>query len=48
MSLAQMITRINESVSDKRLQVPVPEFRINKEIKFLPKEVSLVFNFSKP
>ena len=48
MSLAQMITRINKSVSEKRLQVPVPEFRINKEIKFLPKEVSLVFNFSKP
>ena len=43
LSLAQMITNINEKVLDKQLQVPVPEFRINKEIKFLPKDVSKHF-----
>ena len=42
LSLAQMITRINESVSDKRPQVAVPEFRMRKEIKFLPKDVRLI------
>ena len=43
LSLAQMITKINESVSEKQLQVAVPEFRIKKEIKFLPKDVSKHF-----
>ena len=41
MSLATMITNINKSVSDKKLQVSVPEFRMTGEIKFLPKNVSL-------
>ena len=43
LSLAQIITKINESVSEKRLQVAVPEFRIKKEIQFLPKDVSKHF-----
>ena len=45
LSLAQMITKINESVSNKRLQISVPEFRMTKEISFLPKDVSLIFHF---
>ncbi len=45
LSLAQIITTINESVSNKRLQISVPEFRMNKEISFLPKDVSLIFRF---
>jgi caspase 7 len=40
LTLAQMITRINESVSNKRIQISVPEFRMSKEISFLPKDVS--------
>ena len=39
-SLAQMITKINEQVSNKKLQISVSEFRMSKEITFLPKDVS--------
>lgn len=39
-SLAQMITKINEQVSNKKLQISVSEFRMSKEITFLPKNVS--------
>ena len=39
LSLAQMITQINEEVSNKNLQIAVPEFRMNREIKFSPKYV---------
>ena len=45
MSLATMITNINKSVSVKQLQVPVPEFRMTEEIKFLPKNVSFKIIF---
>jgi hypothetical protein len=40
MSLSQMITKINESVYYERLQISVPEFRMSKEVYFLPKDVS--------
>ena len=40
LSLTQMIIRINERVSNKRMQIAVPEFRMNKEIYFCPKDVS--------
>ena len=43
LSLAEMITKINEEVSKKRLTIAVPEFRMTKEIKFLPKNVSSHF-----
>ena len=39
-SLAQMITSINKSISKFGLQISVPEFRMSKEIFFLPKNVS--------
>ena len=42
MSLAQMITRMNKSVSDKRIQISVPEFRMSEEVNFLPKDVSSI------
>jgi hypothetical protein len=43
LSLAQMITKINEIVSNEKMQISVPEFRMNKEIYFLPKDVSRFF-----
>lgn len=41
LSLAQIITRINESVLKEGVQVADPIFRMSKEIKFLPKNVSI-------
>ena len=40
LSLAQMITKINKSVSKTRQQISVPEFRMSKEVYFWPKNVS--------
>ena len=49
MSLAQICTKINESVSKSEKQISeIVTNRMNKEIYFLPKDVSLIFNFSKP
>jgi caspase 7 len=47
LSLTQMIIRINESVSNKRMQISVPELRMNKDIFFCPKNVSLLIKFLK-
>ena len=43
MSLAQMFTRINKSVSKTGQQISQLIFQMEKEVYFLPKDVSLVF-----
>ena len=45
LSLTQMILRINEKVSNKRMQISVPELRMTKEIYFWPKDVSNLIIF---
>ena len=39
MSLAQMITKINKSVSKRGQQISAPIYRMSKEVYFLPKDV---------
>jgi caspase 7 len=45
LSLTQMITRINERVSNKRMQISVPELRMSKDIYFSPKNVCSIISF---
>ena len=40
LSLAQMITKINESVMSQGVQIADPVFRMKREVYFLPKNVS--------
>jgi caspase 7 len=47
LSLAQMITKINESVRSQGVQIADPVFRLIKEVYFLPKNVSEIFTFFK-
>ena len=45
-SLAQMFTKINESVSKNGQQISVLLNRMKKDVYFLPKNVSKNFNFN--
>ena len=47
MSLNQMITRINKSVSDEKWQLPDQKNTLTKELYFTPKNVSDLFLFFK-
>jgi caspase 7 len=41
LSLAQMITKINQTVVKEGLQIAYPEFKMQRELYFLPKNVSV-------
>jgi caspase 7 len=42
LSLAQMITKINESVMSQGVQIADPVFRMKREVYFLPKNVNII------